>query len=157
MTTNQTATAKQIAAATEDAYSCSRYTPAAWIGIARALLEAGADADEAHWVLMSKHTRWAADGASRNHGTTLADFLNYVKSGHVGSLEKLIAAARRELKPAAAPASLDGAYLAGACEGEDIADLIDLARALRADGITNYGPRAARILETIERRAADRR
>src|SRR5215471_1417222 len=126
--TNQTAAAKQIAAATQDAYSCSRYTPAAWIGIARALLEAGADADEAHWVLMSKHTRWAADSASRNHSATLADFLNYAKSGHVGSLEKLIAAARHELKPAApAPASLDGAYLAGACEGEDIADLIDLA------------------------------
>ncbi len=89
--------AKQIADATIDAYSRNRFSDAGWLGIIRALLAAGATEAEARWVLESKHTRWAADAASRNQGATAANFLAYANSPHVGNVEKLVLAARFEL------------------------------------------------------------
>jgi hypothetical protein len=140
--------ADKIAARTHDAYSRPRFSDAGWLGVVQALLDQGATAAEAEWVLNSKHMRWAADSASRNYGATLKDFLAYANSPHVGSVLKLVLAARYELKPK--PATLDGATLAGACEGEQIAQMIDLLRqAARGGNIQNS---ATILIAEIERR-----
>ncbi len=148
--------AKRIAENTVDAYSRGRYTDAGWRRIAQGLLDAGATAAEAEWVLNSKHMRWAADDANRNHSATSADFLAYAnkRKGKEGTgLAGLVLAARRELGvPADAPQT--GADLAGACEGEQIADLINLALNVRASSRDErLVAQAARILDEITGRA----
>ena len=122
-TTLATATT-QVVAAAEGAYSQDRYTAFAWTRIARFLLHEGATQAEAEWVLRSKHMRWASDNANRSSHTTYVDFLKYLAAPRVGGVEALLADARKDL----APAKMTGADLAGFCEGEQIADLIDLAR-----------------------------
>lgn len=133
--------AKRIAEATHDAYSRNRYTDVAWLQIARRLLTEGASPAEARWVLESKNMRWAADYANRNHSATAADFFAYIVSNKAGTFpwQTLIAEARKETK-------VTGSDLAGACEGEDIADLIDLARMVN-NGVT--GPRIQQIAGSL--------
>lgn len=168
MAKKNTANATQatlIAMTTAEAYSRNRYTDTGWMRIAQALLDAGATQAEAEWVLNSKHMRWAADDANRLNCATSADFLAYAnkRKGKQGTgIAGLVLAARKEL---AVAATLTGADLAGACEGEQIADLIDFARTVR-DETTPSGERgdgdrqlailrdkAARILAAIEARA----
>src|SRR5690349_20283787 len=129
--------AKRIAENTVEAYSRGRYTDAGWKRIAQALLDAGATAAEAEWVLNSKHMRWAADDANRSHSATAADFLAYAnkRKGKEGTgLAGLVLAARKELGLVDVKTGFPqtGADLAGACEGEQIADLINLALKVRA-------------------------
>lgn len=89
---------QRIAELTQDAYSRPRYTDAGWTGIIRDLAAAGATEAEIRWILESKHTRWAADAANRNHSATAADFQRYAFSPHVGSYEKLIRTAQIDLE-----------------------------------------------------------
>jgi hypothetical protein len=116
--------------ATFDAYSQDRYTSAAWVQIAARLITEGFSDAEVRWVMESKYTRWAADAANKPREATAADFANYVTSPHLGSFEKLHRVTQREVIP---PATQDGAELAGNCEGEQIAALIDLVK-LVAEG-----------------------
>jgi hypothetical protein len=160
MNTNE---AKRIADKTVDAYSRGRYTDAGWLGIAKRLLEEGAAPAEAEWVLESKHTRWAADNANRAHHTTAADFAKYVVTRIGGTLpwQTLLTEARKDLarQNPPAPAGKSGADLAGACEGEQIADLIELARmvalgqAETIPGAARLKTRAKAIIAEIEARA----
>lgn len=53
--------AAALAERTADAYSRGRY--ADWAGVARELLEAGWTERQAEAIMLSKHTRWAADFA----------------------------------------------------------------------------------------------
>lgn len=145
MTKITKAEAKQIAEHV-DAYSRDRYTDAAWLRIAARLAEFGFTAREITWTLTSKHMRWAADCANRNHSATAADFLAYVEHSMSGlhGLAGLQAAARKE--------TATGADLAGACEGEEIADLITLAQ-MAAKGTLGIQARAREILARIQARA----
>ena len=151
--------AKRIAELTQDAYSRDRYSDAGWLGIIRTFLAAGASEAEIRWVLESKHMRWAADDANRRHSTTLADFRAYAEKrrGKEGTgFDGLLGAARKELGTADAKASFNqtGADLAGACEGEQIADLIDLALKVRARSREEaLVAEAGRILDEITGRA----
>lgn len=156
MTKNQIS---QIAENTVDAYSRNRYTDAGWRRIAAALVEAGATAAEAEWVLNSKHMRWAADDANRSHSATSADFLAYAnkRKGKEGAgLAGLVLAARKELGVVDAKTGFPqtGADLAGACEGDQIADLINLALKVRARSRDEaLVAEAGRILDEITGRA----
>lgn len=144
---------KRIADKTVDAYSRARYTDAGWSRIISRLADEGASEAEIIWVLESKHMRWGADAANRSHSATSADFHAYVTSPHVGSYAKLIQTARIELakgNPVHGIATAKiGADLAGNCEGEDIADLIDFVNAHAATG----NKRAAEIIARIKSRA----
>jgi hypothetical protein len=158
MTMTKTNNANLVAQNTADAYSRDRYTDAAWTRIAKRLLAAGFTVEQAEWTLRSKHMRWAADFTGRSHSVTAADFDAYLADWSwnarygKGGLARILGDAIREL---GAPEAPDGAELAGATEGEDIADLIDLARDLRATqgNVTRFGQRAAQILARIEGRA----
>lgn len=155
------AEAKQVAVATRDAYSINRYTWTGWNRIAQMLLDAGFTAAEARWVLESKHTRWAADHASKRTGANEIDFNDYViATNGAKSWRHLLAACRKEMDIPAAARTMTGADLAGACEGEQIADLINLARATdtyfsKVFGNPNHelAKRARLILADIEARA----
>jgi len=148
--TNQEA--KQVAKETAEAYSRERYTDAGWAQIAIRLATEGAEVEEIRWILKSKHMRWAADAANRNHSVTAADFNNYVTVHCQGGYERLLRDARKETGKETRQA-ITGADLAGDCEGEDIADLIDLARTLRnIGGPSAINLRASAILSRIEAR-----
>lgn len=133
---------KKIADETHEAFSRSRYTDAGWAGIIKRLAREGASEAEIVWILRSKHMRWAADEANREHSATAADFARYVVTRIKGTLpwQELIEEAREELTPKT------GANLAGACEGEDIAELIDLARMV-GNGVT--GPKVRQIASSL--------
>lgn len=151
-----------------DAYSWNRYTDAGWMQIAKRLADEGASPAEIDWTLRSKHMRWAADHANRSHSVTAADFADYVhytfQRKPAEPWQALLIEVRKDLaKHAPKPAT--GADLAGACEGEQIAALIDFARTVR-DETSPSGERgdaerqlailrdkAARILAAIEARA----
>lgn len=141
--------AKQIAENTADSYSRSRFTDAGWRRIAQVLLDAGATAAEAEWVLNSKHTRWAADVTGKNHGVTAVDFLDYVNRAY-GNVGKLVLAAREETTPKYITRTGDD--LAGDATGEDIADLINLASEI-ARGNSPLASRAREIVVRIQERA----
>lgn len=149
--------AKQVAARTQDAYSRDWYTDAGWLGVARRLAEEGLNATEIEWVLRSKHMRWAADYVSRSHSVRAADFIAYTLEN--GGFEKLARDVRNNAKHDLPATPASGADLAGACEGEDIAELIDLARQvatlrfLIGGGPTPEATRASEILARIEARA----
>lgn len=152
-----TVLAKQIAERTSDAHSRDRYTDAAWFQIAKRLATEGADADAIEWILRSKYMRWAADASNRSHSTTAADFASYVVTSQKSTFpwQALIAIASKDLGVATEPiVELTGADLAGACEGEDIAELIDLAISLRKGGnVTRLQQAAAAIVIRITGRA----
>lgn len=153
MTTNLEAA--RIATKAEDAFSREKYTTAGWIGIAKRLAVEGASPAEIEWVLRSKHMRWAADFSNRRSNVTLFDFASYVerpgglkKNG--GSWAILVAEARKETTQV-----LSGADLAGACEGEQIAEALDLLREAAAG--KSIQARAFRLLQEIENRAKESR
>lgn len=157
MTKTTTEQAKQAANGARDAYSHDRYTIAGWMQIALRLAAEGANPAEIDWVLRSKHMRWAADMANRSYSVTAADFANYVVTRHDHGTfpwQTLLKEVREDLNKQT-PKGKTGADLAGDCSGEDIADLINLARKVKALGVntTAYGREAAEILERIERRA----
>lgn len=152
---------QKIAAATQDAYSRNRYTDAAWTRIAGLLLTQGFNPEEAAWVLNSKHMRWAADAANRSHSATANDFVAYASGlvtndhGRKTGFASLLIEARKDLTPK--PLATTGADLAGACEGEDVAELIDFVRKVRSTGrvadAAALVEEAGRILDRIEARA----
>jgi hypothetical protein len=150
MKTN-TPLAATLVLATQDAYSKSRYTDAAWLRITKQLLQDGLTEAEVEWILRSKHMRWAADAANRDHSVTANDFAHYLVN-YRGGLAAILAEARKEqAQSAPAPAGKTGADLAGFCEGEQIAALIDLVRsASQGNQIKN---RATRLIAEIELRA----
>lgn len=120
MKTNKEA-AQRIADATVDAYSRDRYTDAGWAKIIKNLLLQGFNEAEARWVLESKHMCWAADRATGNRILGQNHNFNAYVMGHCGSFANLLAEARRSMIPT-------GADLAGSCEGEQIAQALDLLR-----------------------------
>lgn len=135
MTKNTTQQAKQLVG-TFNAYSQDRYSEAGWVQIARRLLTEGASEAEVRWIMESKYMRWAADAANRRHSATAAEFASYVVRTFKVTLpwQALIAKARKETAPT--PVSHDGAYLACACTGDDIAAMIDLLRKVANDEIS---------------------
>lgn len=144
----------QVAAATQNAYSVARYTGPAWRMIIRNLAEAGFDANQIEQVLRSKHMRWAADSAGRSHSATAIDFTDYVWKGYGNLYGDRWKAEVAKLcgQPAHPVPTLDGNYLAGFAEGEQIAALIDLARDLAA-GKPALQARAKALVIELERRA----
>lgn len=71
--------AKAVAERTAGAYSFDRYTN--WTACARVLLEVGYSDEAAAWILESKITRWAADGAERRYGrATSRNLRTYVQT-----------------------------------------------------------------------------
>jgi hypothetical protein len=149
--------ARQIADETKEAYSRWRYTDAGWRGVIRALLAAGAEEDEVRWILASKHMRWAADSANREHGVTSINFINYVNR-YLGSVEGFVLTVRYDLaqQNLEARKGKPGAELAGFAEGEDIAALIDLARTIAHTpalaGYPSLRTTATAVLARIEAR-----
>ena len=148
--------ANRAALAAEDSYSRDRYADVAWRKIAKALIVAGASEAEATWILKSKHMRWAADQANKRTGCTALDFSNYaakqkrvVGDGLAGLIEK----ARRELGTVDTRTGfiLNGAELAGACEGEQIAEALDIILAALNQGAFDK-VRANRLIEEIKAR-----
>lgn len=90
--------AEQIAAATQDAYSCDRYAPDQWVAVATLLLEEGATPAQVEWIMRSKHMRWAGDCATYAYGTMQSEaFRGYILSPYVGSFAKIIRTAELEL------------------------------------------------------------
>lgn len=162
--------AARIATKAEDAYSRDRYTTAGWIGAAKLMAAEGFEPAEIDWVLRSKHMRWAGDAANRNHAVTLANFANYIDhhltptAADASGMARLRREAANAINQETRRRST-GAFLAGACEGEDIADLIDFARSVRDETCPSGEPgdgerqlailrdKATRILSAIERRA----
>lgn len=125
--------------AADGAYYHSAYTPTGWVGVATFLADRGFDEAEIEWTLWSKHMRWAADSANRSAYVTASNFKNYATRY---GLDRLREDARKglgkELGPGLAKVGREilnlaltnqtGADLAGACEGEQIATLIDLVQ-----------------------------
>ena len=149
---------KALADHTRDAHSRDRYTDAGWVQIIKRLDTEGFTLAQVEWVLFSKHMRWAGDAANRNHGVTAADFANYVNVHLVGGFGRLLGDCLKENQPTTETRrALTGADLAGACEGEQVADLIDLAQKVAKGGnmmdFCNMSRRAQAILAEIERRA----
>jgi hypothetical protein len=140
--------AKEIAR-TVDAYSRGRFTNVGWERIAARLAANGFTPEGITWVLTSKHMRWAADHARRDHSATADDFAVYVNApeSRLG-WDKL----KFEAQGTPVPAPKTGADLAGNCEGEDIAELIDLARAVSL-GKDQTAKAALAILARIEARS----
>lgn len=167
------ATANKIADRTyEGAFSAERYGRTEWRKAARLMADRGFAAEQIEAVLKSKWMRWAADaaGTSRGKADHLAAYLNKNVRTLNDDLVLLVegtfdtATALRMPRPIPEPRVATGADLAGSCEGEDIADLIDLARAIRDEAsqvapadaalaIKVLSDRATTILATIERRA----
>lgn len=72
-------TAAELATKTRDAYMAPDYGEAAWRECARFLFAEGFTADEAEWILRSKHMRWADDteGAGRGNKTNSGALRRY--------------------------------------------------------------------------------
>jgi hypothetical protein len=135
--------ATAIANATTDAYSFDRYGLTEWRKAARMMAARGFSERQIAVVLRSKWMRWAADAASKAKNATAADLERYFDV-HLGSrLPKHLADLVFEetgiheitdgIILGVSQVPQNGADLAGACTGEDIADLIDFAKAVRDD------------------------
>ena len=73
--------ALQIASATSDAYSYSRYTPSGWRESCRELARRGLDAKQIEEIMRSKWMRWAGDMSDNCHGgCTSADLMRFLDS-----------------------------------------------------------------------------
>lgn len=155
--------AEDVAFTTRDARSHDRYGRGAWVMTAKRLAQRGYDRQQIEAVLRSKIMRWAGDASGKTKPTS-ADVLTYLddpRNGGAAEIERITqdTFGDKRLHPVARGLAgllndtpKTGADLAGFCEGEDIADLIDLARKVKALP-TTYGREAANILDRIERRA----
>lgn len=115
--------AAAVAARTADAYSADRYG-AEWPKVAAALLRDGWTPRQAEAIMRSKWARWAADAGT----PTAAALLVYVRklgAQRTAAVNHLVATT---------PQTMAGADLAGACEGEHIAEALDLLVAV-SDGL----------------------
>lgn len=150
--------AARIATKAEDAYSRDRYTTAGWIGTAKRLAAEGFDPAEIDWVLRSKHMRWAGDAANRNQAVTAADFAGYVErhlvpaAGDANGWARLRREAATEINKETRYKT-SGAYLAGACDGEQVADLIDTLRRVEKYCPIHEQDAIRKLLAEIERRS----
>jgi len=113
-----------LADKTADAYSHDRYGRTEWRKAIRLLGVRGHGAREIEAILRSKWTRWAADGSDRPEKPRAQDLIRFMDEPRnrcsATSIAELVATTFPE-------APTTGDELAGACEGEDIAVLIDLA------------------------------
>lgn len=154
----------RIAEATQDAYSYDRYTRPGWVGAARKMAAAGYNAQQVEAVLRSKHMRWASDAAGRSGFTTAADFAKYWE-GEFGGFNTPKAAQEVEsLTGQKIPTQPEptGADLAEFAEGEEIADMIDLAKMVMEMAGKNFSPshpaaaKARNVMARINARKAAR-
>lgn len=153
---------KALASRTDDAYSFSTYGEREWIRAIRLLADRGYNERAIEAILRSKYTRWAADARTTNakpRGEDVLIFImdprNKVTRADVITLAQMTFNDNSiDIGNPEGPRVPTGDDLAGACEGEDIAALIDLARMVN-NGVT--GPRiqqiAGSLLARIEERA----
>lgn len=153
---------KTLAKSTEDAYAFPTYGEREWIRAIRLLSDRGYNGRGIEAILRSKIARWAADSrpaAAKPRGDDIINYLDDPKNKVTHATITRLAQETfnddgQDLGNPTSPRPKNGADLAGFAEGEDIADLIDLARTLRSIG----GPaavnlRASEILARIEARA----
>ena len=84
--------AEQIATETEGAYSFDRYV--SWTAVAKKLIAFGCNDQEAKAIMLSKHTRWAADSSNKPYGrATGADLIKHltVSKTSRSEIQKLVA------------------------------------------------------------------
>jgi hypothetical protein len=147
---------------TRDAYSFDTYGESGWRGAIAMLVRRGYDDRQIEAILRSKWTRWAGDMSNkphgRNNGADLARFLDTAKGTTAKDVDELVIGTFGALHD---DKTLTGADLAGHCEGEQIAALIDLARAtVRAaetrpglsTALADLGKSARAILNEIKAR-----
>lgn len=141
----------KIAEAATDAFYYGRYGLHEWKKAARFMALQGYDSQQIEAVLRSNWPGLAANAADRgDFGATAGDLTRWISESHangkggvaarVEALAQEFASTRRfpesfrGLIQVASVQTLTGADLAGYCEGEDIAELIDLARYLIGQG-----------------------
>jgi hypothetical protein len=144
---------------TSGAYSFDRYGVTEWRRAIRMMDARGFTEMQITAVLYSKWMRWAADAANHERGRA-TDLERYLDVHVGGRIYKQIA----ELAPgepteqiiSRAKPTPSGADLAGFCEGEDIADLINLAIATRDEAsLVANNPKDAKLaLQVLRDRAA---
>lgn len=154
-----------LADRTEDAYSFPTYGQREWRRAIRLLLDRGYNDRGIEAILRSKMTRWAADARPANAKPRGDDVILYIDNPRNKVTAATITRLAQETfnddgtdigTPTFPKAKrTEGADLAGDCEGEDVADLIDLAL-MAAGGAhsIDLAARAKAILARIEARKA---
>lgn len=145
-------------------WSKERYGKAEWRTAARLMASRGFSERQIAVVLDSKWMRWAADAANRQAtGAKGRDLIEWIEKHLGGRFYKQLAdlvfevtgehESTDEISTTVFMQTPTGADLAGACEGEDIAALIDFAIEIAKSGTPIQRTAAAAIVTRIQERA----